>query len=105
MCHYFSPFRFLDALNTGAAAGGAGFCVVSKHSACINFAFSFALCAGDDLRAAGCIRAVCAQKTVVTLGAKDIFSVEFVAAVRAVIHHGISPANIMRQLKIVPVLE
>jgi hypothetical protein len=60
--------------------------MVSKHSACINFTSALTLCAGDDLRAAGHIRTVCAQEAAGTLGAKDIFSVEFVAAMGTVVH-------------------
>lgn len=79
-------FRLSDALGTGAAAGGAGFDVYRENPSGINFAFAAAPCAGNDLHSAGHIRAVCAQEAAVALGAKDIFPVELVAAMRTVVH-------------------
>ena len=52
----------------------------------MNKTFNTAPCAGNDLRSAGRIKAGGAQEAAVAFRAKDIFTVELVAAMRTVVH-------------------
>jgi hypothetical protein len=79
-------FRLSDALNAGPAAGGTGFYHAHENAAGIKLAGTLAARAGDDLRSAGHIETVCALQAASALRAMHMFIIQFMAAVRAVIH-------------------
>ena len=74
-------------MDAGTAAGRAGFYNAVQNPTGINRALAAAPCALDSLRPARRTEAISEFEAVFTFRAKSVFAVQFVSAVRAVVHH------------------